>query len=204
MYNAFWDWCHDRNLDKLADFAYPTSCLCETGSVLAERVGQGEVGVNHRMTASTWLWLLLAIEAWFGTESTISVTFVTSWVRTCEVYKTVALKIVLCFLCLFVCASTLIMCTIISWHSLLPCTMRLVTTLSTGVATMSSLAQLWVRGAETVLDVRLTSREQKCQKWAATHDAHRAANQLRIAARRALEWIRTFQGLSIFRYERVF
>jgi len=31
----------------------------------------------------------------------------------------------------------------------------------------------------------------KCQKQAATCDAYRVANQQRMAARRALEWIRT-------------
>jgi len=33
-------------------------------------------------------------------------------------------------------------------------------------------------------------QEQKCQKRAATCDAYRVANQQRMAARRALKWIR--------------
>jgi len=38
-------------------------------------------------------------------------------------------------------------------------------------------------------NVRLT--EQNRQKQAATRDAYRVANQQRMAAKRALEWIRT-------------
>jgi len=45
-------------------------------------------------------------------------------------------------------------------------------------------------------------QKQKHQKQAATHDAYRAANQLRMAARRALGWIGKFQKvLLVFRYE---
>jgi len=33
------------------------------------------------------------------------------------------------------------------------------------------------------------NREQKCQKRAVTRDAYKVANQQRMAARRALEWI---------------
>ena len=49
-------------------------------------------------------------------------------------------------------------------------------------------------------DTRLTER-RKCQKWAATHYSYRIANQQRMAARRALEWIRTSQAWLVFRYE---
>ena len=48
-------------------------------------------------------------------------------------------------------------------------------------------------------DARLT--EWKCQKRAATHDAYKVTNQLRMAARRALEWIRTSKGWLVFRSE---
>jgi len=34
-----------------------------------------------------------------------------------------------------------------------------------------------------------------------THDAYRATNQPRMAARRALEWIGMFKSLAGFRYE---
>ena len=37
--------------------------------------------------------------------------------------------------------------------------------------------------------------EWKRQKHVATHDVYRATNQLRMAARRTLEWIGTFEGL---------
>ena len=38
--------------------------------------------------------------------------------------------------------------------------------------------------------LRKADQEQKRQKRAATRDAYRVANQRRMAARRALEWIR--------------
>jgi len=41
-------------------------------------------------------------------------------------------------------------------------------------------------------------QEWKCQKQAATCDAYRATNQLRMAARRALEWIAMFKDPSAF------
>jgi len=63
------------------------------------------------------------------------------------------------------------------------------------VATMSSLAQLWVQDRYQEAEATQTwpceaDREWKCQKRAATCDAYRAANWLRMAARRALKWIR--------------
>jgi len=39
------------------------------------------------------------------------------------------------------------------------------------------------------------------QKRAATCGAYRVANQQRMAARRALEWIRMSKGRLVFRYE---
>jgi len=41
---------------------------------------------------------------------------------------------------------------------------------------------------------RETDQERKRQKQAATHDANRVSNQKRVAARRALEWIRTLKA----------
>ena len=38
----------------------------------------------------------------------------------------------------------------------------------------------------------------ECQQRAATCDAYRATNRLRIAARRALEWSGMFEGLTRF------
>jgi len=63
--------------------------------------------------------------------------------------------------------------------------------LSTGVATMSSLAQLQVQDPEKQRqcrydNVKLTKSE-KHQERAATCDAYRAANLLKMAAWRALE-----------------
>ena len=37
-------------------------------------------------------------------------------------------------------------------------------------------------------------RVRKCQMRVAIHDAYRVANQQRMAARRALEWIRTLKA----------
>ena len=37
-------------------------------------------------------------------------------------------------------------------------------------------------------------QEQKCQKQVATREAYRAVNRLRMAARRALEWIGRLEG----------
>ena len=46
---------------------------------------------------------------------------------------------------------------------------------------------------------RKADLQWKHQKRAATHGAYRVANQQRMAARRALEWIRTAR--LVFRYE---
>ena len=48
---------------------------------------------------------------------------------------------------------------------------------------------------------READREWKCEKRAATRGAYRVANQQRMAARRALEWIRTSKAWLVFRYE---
>jgi len=89
--------------------------------------------------------------------------------------------------CWLVCAFPLITCAIITSCTLLLCDFILVdlAALSTGVATMSSLAQLQVSDIEKQCR-RKADREWKCQKAAVTRDAYRAANCLRMAARRAL------------------
>ena len=46
---------------------------------------------------------------------------------------------------------------------------------------------------------READREWKCEKRAATRGAYRVANQQRMAARRALEWIRTSKARLVFR-----
>ena len=87
-------------------------------------------------------------------------------------------------------------------HTLLPCDLTLAdltAALSTGVATVSSLAQLRVRDAKQQRQCRhIADREWKLQKQAVTRDAYRAANQLRITARRTLELIRLVKGLADF------
>ena len=40
-------------------------------------------------------------------------------------------------------------------------------------------------------------QEQKCQKQVATREAYRAVNRLRMAARRALEWIERLEGPAV-------
>ena len=95
------------------------------------------------------------------------------------------------------------------------CLVVLTAALSTGITTMSSLAQLLVlryspAGSRAMIRARasaekhmcahylLRSRgnvgatceadhEQKCQKQAATHDAYKAVNKLRMAAREPLK-----------------
>ena len=63
------------------------------------------------------------------------------------------------------------------------------------VATMSSPAQLRVRDGYGEAEVDADRpRVGKCQKQADTYDACRATNQLRMAARRALEWVGMFEG----------
>jgi len=44
---------------------------------------------------------------------------------------------------------------------------------------------------------RYEADQQKCQKREAAHDAYRAANQLRMASRKALEWIGMFEGPAV-------
>jgi len=44
-------------------------------------------------------------------------------------------------------------------------------------------------------------QERKHQKRAATRDAYRVANQQRMVAKRALEWIGTSKAQLVFRYE---
>ena len=88
--------------------------------------------------------------------------------------------------------STLITCAIIMSCTLLLCNFTLIgltAALSTGVATVSRVAEA------TLMQWCEADWEWKCQKQPATHDAYRAANQLRMTARKALEWIRMFKSL---------
>ena len=48
---------------------------------------------------------------------------------------------------------------------------------------------------------READRKRKRQKRAATHGVYRVANQQRMAARRALDWIGTSKARLVFRYE---
>ena len=79
-------------------------------------------------------------------------------------------------------------------HTLLPCNFSLVNwmaALSTGIATMSSLAQceLEIPRSKGNVDARLNESGSTRSKQV-THDV---ANQLRMNARRAHEWIGMFQ-----------
>jgi len=70
---------------------------------------------------------------------------------------------------------------------------------STGVATMSSVAQLRVRHSQE----QRQSRNIRSKK--VTHDAYRPANRLRMATRRALEWIGMLKkAWLVFRYTNLF
>ena len=44
----------------------------------------------------------------------------------------------------------------------------------------------------------MDDQERKWQKQAVTRHAYRVANQLRMASRRALEWVRMFEGPAVF------
>ena len=101
-----------------------------------------------------------------------------------------------CWYYIYICASALITCTIITshslhcWHATLLQQFRRLFC----VATTSSLAQFRVqdgyREAETTQTRRREAdRERKRQKRAATRGAYRDTNQQTTAARRALEWI---------------
>jgi len=46
-----------------------------------------------------------------------------------------------------------------------------------------------------------TDRERECQKRAATHVAYRVANQQRMAARRAFEWIGMLKARLDMKYQ---
>jgi len=50
-------------------------------------------------------------------------------------------------------------------------------------------------------DVRLTKGGNAMQKQATIRDVYRVTNQQRMAARRALEWIKTLKAWLVFRYE---
>jgi len=68
---------------------------------------------------------------------------------------------------------------------------------------MNSLAQLQVRNTKKqgqcrCENTRLTE-SRKGQKRRATHDAYRVTNQLRMASRRAFEWIRMLESPVGFR-----
>ena len=121
----------------------------------------------------------------------------------------------LCIFCvciyvsMYLCVPTLIMCAIITSCTLLPGDFTLVLLYFgrlLSVAIMSSLAQLQVRDGYREAEAmwtwrRETDREWKHQKQAATCDAYRVANQQRMAARRALEWIGMSKAWLVFRYE---
>jgi len=112
------------------------------------------------------------------------------------------------FVCLLVCWSVGLC--IPTYHvilnmscRLLPCDFTLVdltAALSTGVATVMGMRY---QGAEAAwMQWCKAGREWKHQKRAATCDAYRAANWLRMAARRVLEWIRNvWRPGWVFRYE---
>jgi len=112
---------------------------------------------------------------------------------------------------IYICASALITCAIITSHTLHCCHATLLSQLLQFrrllcVATTSSLAaqlRIWneYREAEaTYTRRREADWERKRQKRAAIHGAYRLANQQTMAARRALEWIWTSKA-RIFRYE---
>ena len=72
--------------------------------------------------------------------------------------------------------------------------LRMMAALNTGIAAISSLAQLQVQDRR-----QCTQNKLKYQKQAATCDAYSVTNRLRMASRRALEWIEMFKGLAGFK-----
>ena len=64
-------------------------------------------------------------------------------------------------------------------------------------STMSSVARLCVWDTEKQRQCRREADwERKCQKWAATHDAYRTANE-----NGCQEWIRMLEGLEYMKYQ---
>jgi len=60
----------------------------------------------------------------------------------------------------------------------------------------------WILRSRGNVDVTMQGWPRvECQNWTATHDAYRVANQQRMAARRALEWIGTPKAWLAFRYK---
>jgi len=71
------------------------------------------------------------------------------------------------------------------------------------VTTVSSVAQLQVWDRYWEAEATQTQQckanwKRKCQKRAATHGAFTVTNRQTVAARRAFEWLRTFEGLAGF------
>ena len=109
------------------------------------------------------------------------------------------------YVCLWLCVPPLITCTIITSRTLLPCDLLWsqlwMAGLSSGIVIMSKLAQLWVQDTEKQRQYRHnniwlteggnTRREQLLMM---PMYIYRVANQLRMASRRALKWIRMFEG----------
>ena len=112
------------------------------------------------------------------------------------VHARLVLRLLYTWLVCFFCMPTRITCTIIMSCTFFPCNFifNLMAALSTGVATTSStlsgVEQLRVWDTEEQRQCRCEADwEQKCQKWAATRNAYWTGNRLRMAARRAVEWI---------------
>ena len=97
------------------------------------------------------------------------------------------------------------MCTLVTSCIVLMrlCLVDLMAVLNTGGATMSS--QAWLRFQSTAVQRHcrhdnVTESRNARSKWLPC-DAHRAANWLKMATRRALEGIKMFEGPTGFRYE---
>ena len=119
----------------------------------------------------------------------------------CPAGLKIALYFLHLFVYLFVCVSTLITCAIITYIAAIwQCNFNLVNLMAALQFESRTVTSSTYQGAEAIQTK--AEHEQKRQKWTGTCDTHRAANQLRVAARRELEWIGTFLKVRlVFRYE---
>ena len=113
---------------------------------------------------------------------------------------------------IFICASVLVTCAIITSRTLLPCDLTIL--LSTSARLLCVATILWVvyHSYEIEMD---TEKQRQCRRDDARLTesgnarseqlhicgAYRVANQQRMAAKRALEWIRTSKSRLVYRYE---
>jgi len=113
---------------------------------------------------------------------------------------------------MFICASALITCAIITSRTLLPCDLTILLSTSARLLCVATILCVVYHSYEIEMDtekqrqhrrddMRLTESGNTRSKQLHIRGAYRVANQQRMAAKRALEWIRTSKSQLVFRYE---